>query len=175
VLAGEPWSDRPRGTHPALAEVARLVNDGSSEHGRSALLPMAAELTGAGGRDARVAPSLVVLAVEYAGRERGANRKGQAGWTARRDLARARRRLRALDADCPRAGLHRLTDPLYRRGPAQRALARAATSISRGTPPRRAGSAPDVAADARLRHCWNARCGSPGSCSVTRTPGTTSR
>ena len=32
VLAGERWSDHPACTHPLLAELARLVNDDTSDH-----------------------------------------------------------------------------------------------------------------------------------------------
>ena len=36
-LAGESWSDRPACTHPALASLARLVNDCSTTRGRAKL------------------------------------------------------------------------------------------------------------------------------------------
>ncbi len=39
-LAGERWSDHPRCTHPAVARLARLVNDWSSDTERSRLAPM---------------------------------------------------------------------------------------------------------------------------------------
>nr|MBA2767588.1 hypothetical protein [Sporichthyaceae bacterium] len=37
VLAGERWSDHPRCTHPLLAELARLVNDSTSDAQRHRL------------------------------------------------------------------------------------------------------------------------------------------
>lgn len=37
-LAGERWSDRPSCTHPALASLARLVNDCSTANGRAQLV-----------------------------------------------------------------------------------------------------------------------------------------
>lgn len=37
-LAGEKWNDHPKCTHPLLAEVARLVNDFTSDEGRSRLV-----------------------------------------------------------------------------------------------------------------------------------------
>lgn len=39
VLAGEPWSDEPACTHPLLAHLARMVNDYTSDAGRSRLVP----------------------------------------------------------------------------------------------------------------------------------------
>lgn len=36
-LAGEPWSDHPRCTHPLLASLARMVNDNSTDAARSRL------------------------------------------------------------------------------------------------------------------------------------------
>lgn len=40
VLANEPWSDHPRCTDPLLAELARQVNDHTSDAGRGELAPM---------------------------------------------------------------------------------------------------------------------------------------
>lgn len=39
VLAGEPWGDKPRCTHPLLAHLARMVNDYTSDAGRGRLAP----------------------------------------------------------------------------------------------------------------------------------------
>lgn len=39
-LAGERWSDHPSCTHPLLAEVARQVNDRTTDAGRSRLAPL---------------------------------------------------------------------------------------------------------------------------------------
>jgi hypothetical protein len=49
VLAGEPWSDRPRCTHPLLAHVARLVNDQTSDEGRRRLAPHIPSVVGVHG------------------------------------------------------------------------------------------------------------------------------
>jgi hypothetical protein len=49
VLANEPWSDRPRCTHPLLAQLARLVNDHISDAGRSALAEMIPDVVGVHG------------------------------------------------------------------------------------------------------------------------------
>lgn len=51
LLAGEPWSDKPKCTHPLLAHLARMVNDCTSDAGRSALaqhVPSVVGLRGGG-------------------------------------------------------------------------------------------------------------------------------
>lgn len=51
VLADEPWSDRPGCTHPLLADLARLVNDNTSDRNRSdlaMLIPSVIGLRGGG-------------------------------------------------------------------------------------------------------------------------------
>lgn len=45
-LAGERWSDHPACTHPLLAEVARQVNDRTTDAGRSRLAPMIPSVIG---------------------------------------------------------------------------------------------------------------------------------
>jgi len=37
VLAGQPWSDHPRCTHPVIGALARAVNDRSTDEGRRSL------------------------------------------------------------------------------------------------------------------------------------------
>lgn len=52
VLANEPWSDRPSCTHPLLADLARLVNDNTSDQNRgelAVLIPSVIGLRGGGG------------------------------------------------------------------------------------------------------------------------------
>ena len=68
VLAGEPWSDHPRCTDPALAELARRVNDDVRTDARPALAALAPGLAGAVG--ARAATDVVVAAVAGVGLER---------------------------------------------------------------------------------------------------------
>lgn len=46
VLAGEPWSDHPACTHPLLAQLARQVNDLSTDEGRRALTPLIPAVVG---------------------------------------------------------------------------------------------------------------------------------
>jgi hypothetical protein len=50
-LAGEKWSDRPACTHPALAEVARAVNDHIGDEARQGILPLVPEVIGLNGSD----------------------------------------------------------------------------------------------------------------------------
>jgi hypothetical protein len=49
VLANEPWSDKPRCTDPLLAQLARLVNDHSSDAHRSDLAVMIPSVIGVHG------------------------------------------------------------------------------------------------------------------------------
>lgn len=46
VLAGERWSDHPACTHPLLAQLARQVNDLTTDEGRRALTPMIPSVVG---------------------------------------------------------------------------------------------------------------------------------
>jgi hypothetical protein len=51
VLANEPWSDRPSCTHPLLGDLARLVNDNTSDQNRgelAVLIPSVIGLRGGG-------------------------------------------------------------------------------------------------------------------------------
>lgn len=49
LLAGKAWSDSPACTHPALAALARAVNDCTSDQARQQLLELAPLLAGAPG------------------------------------------------------------------------------------------------------------------------------
>jgi hypothetical protein len=53
-LAGERWSDRPACTHPLLAALARLVNDHTTDAGRSDLAPLVPSVIGLTSDDPRV-------------------------------------------------------------------------------------------------------------------------
>ena len=53
-LAGEPWSDHPRCTHPLLAVLARAVNDHVSDAARPALAPLIPRVIGLAGDDPAV-------------------------------------------------------------------------------------------------------------------------
>ncbi len=54
LLAGERWSDHPRCTHPLLAELARLVNDYTSDACRSDLAILVPSVIGLTREDVRV-------------------------------------------------------------------------------------------------------------------------
>ncbi|WP_211754370.1 hypothetical protein [Nocardioides gansuensis] len=51
VLAGERWSDHPACTHPLLAELAREVNDHTSDAARQQLAPLIPSVVGRRGDD----------------------------------------------------------------------------------------------------------------------------
>jgi len=51
LLAGERWSDHPACTHPLLAQLARQVNDHTSDAGRQQLLPLIPSVVGRRGND----------------------------------------------------------------------------------------------------------------------------
>lgn len=73
-LAGERWSDHPTCTHPLVASVARLVNDNTSDDGRSRLaelIPSVVGLTTPDPRaDARIALRCATSALPIAPAER---------------------------------------------------------------------------------------------------------
>lgn len=51
LLAGERWSDHPDCTHPLLGQLARQVNDLSSDEGRRLLTPLIPSVVGRRGDD----------------------------------------------------------------------------------------------------------------------------
>ena len=61
-LAGEKWSDHPECTHPALAATARLVNDWTTDAGRSRLAPLIPSVIGVNGDDPAIELVLAVRA-----------------------------------------------------------------------------------------------------------------
>ena len=65
-LAGERWSDHPACTHPALAALARLVNDCTSDAARGRLVVMVPSVVGLLGDGRRSTVRLSVLAVAAA-------------------------------------------------------------------------------------------------------------
>lgn len=63
VLAGERWSDHPPCTHPLLGQLARQVNDATSDEGRRALPPLVPSVVGrTGDRDTPLELSVAVAA-----------------------------------------------------------------------------------------------------------------
>ncbi len=51
MLAGEQWSDHPSCTHPSLGQLARHVNDRTSDAGRQQLTPLIPSVVGRRGND----------------------------------------------------------------------------------------------------------------------------
>jgi len=69
ALAGERWSDHPGCTHPVLGELARLVNDSSSDRHRSELavqVPSVVGLNSAEEDDVRWSAGLTAAMAAYA-------------------------------------------------------------------------------------------------------------
>ena len=130
LLAGEPFSDHPRCTHPALAELARLVNDACPRQTRPSLSRLAPELVGLHGPDPWLTAVLVHLCTRAA-RDVVPGRLDSRLAAAARHAAR--RRARAARGG-PAGRWVTLTDPLYRLGAARHAMARAITSIGAAAP-----------------------------------------
>ncbi|MFF6879573.1 hypothetical protein ACFY9S_30285 [Streptomyces sp. NPDC012474] len=119
LLATGRFTDSPAGTHPALAALARVVNDSVGDDARHALWPLAADLADArpAGRD--YPPLLVGTVVDAARRVRPASRR-----LARNGRA-CRRRAERL-AGAPAGGrAARSADLLWWRGPGRRCLEQA--------------------------------------------------
>jgi hypothetical protein len=65
VLAGERWSDHPACTHPLLAQLARQVNDMTTDEGRRLLTPLIPSVVGRQGDE----HTWFVLSVAVASRQ----------------------------------------------------------------------------------------------------------
>jgi hypothetical protein len=65
-LAGERWSDHPACTHPAVAALARLVNDCSSDGRRSELVTLVPSVIGLAGDGRRTSINVAVRALSSA-------------------------------------------------------------------------------------------------------------
>jgi hypothetical protein len=65
-LAGERWSDHPACTHPALASLARAINDTTTNAQRSRLATLIPSVVGLNGHDPRVALIVCTLAATAA-------------------------------------------------------------------------------------------------------------
>ncbi|MDQ0746082.1 hypothetical protein QF034_000313 [Streptomyces africanus] len=116
LLAGGRFTDSPPGTHPALAALARVVNDSVGDATRHALWPLAAELADARPADRAYASLLVGSVVDAARVLRPASRR-----LARH--GRACRRLSEKLAHVPAGGLPgRAADLVWWRGPGRRHL-----------------------------------------------------
>ncbi|MEU3933734.1 hypothetical protein AB0E85_17085 [Streptomyces sp. NPDC029044] len=119
LLGTGRFTDSPAGTHPALAALARVVNDNVADDTRHALWPLATDLADARPAGRSYAPLLVGTVVDAARRVCPASRR----------LARNGRacRLRADRlADAPAGGpAVRTADLLWWRGPGRRRLEQA--------------------------------------------------
>jgi hypothetical protein len=88
VLAGGKFTDHPRCTHPALATLARLVNDWiDDDEARSKLALLAPDLIDTGRGDLRITQCVVASCLQ------GAAAARQLPPAAERQLTRARRRI----------------------------------------------------------------------------------
>ncbi|MER5829981.1 hypothetical protein ABT116_03970 [Streptomyces sp. NPDC002130] len=116
LLASARFTDSPAGTHPALAALARVVNDSVGDGARYALWPLAADLADAhpSGRD--YAPLLVGTVVDAARLVRPASRP-----LARYSRA-CRRRAARLSYVSAGGAAARIADLLWWRGPGRRHL-----------------------------------------------------
>jgi hypothetical protein len=65
-LAGERWSDSPACTHPLLAAVARAVNDGTTDAGRTTLAPLIPSVIGLTTDDAALDAELALVCARAA-------------------------------------------------------------------------------------------------------------
>ncbi|MEU1889642.1 hypothetical protein [Streptomyces pristinaespiralis] len=111
LLATGRFTDRPPGTPPVLAALARAVNDCVDDATRRALWPLAADLADAGPADRAYGPLLVSTVVDAARRVRPGFRRLE-----RRSAAchaRARRLARARTLTTPA----RIADMLWWHGP----------------------------------------------------------
>jgi hypothetical protein len=66
VLAGERWSDHPRCTHPLLAELARHVNDCTSDDHRHQLATLIPSVVGLTSEDPRVCARIALRCAQAA-------------------------------------------------------------------------------------------------------------
>ena len=65
-LAGERWSDHPACTHPLLAELARQVNDFTSDEARQELAKLVPDVIGLVGSDLRIDVGIALRAARTA-------------------------------------------------------------------------------------------------------------
>ncbi|MCD2196868.1 hypothetical protein LQ327_26205 [Actinomycetospora endophytica] len=65
IIAGEPFTDRPRCAHPALAALAQQVNDRVSDEARQALLRLAPGLATSATDDPRASWALVAVCARH--------------------------------------------------------------------------------------------------------------
>jgi hypothetical protein len=124
LLAGERWSDHPSCTHPALAQLARLVNDAAAPTQRQQLAWLIPDLIGVTGRSARLTPALVLLCIDAlpARRRARVSTHLHGRWAVRRSAAAARGTVRGRWCQ--------ITDGAYRSGPAMRVMIDAVAALA---------------------------------------------
>lgn len=115
VLAAQPFTDSPRTTDPALAALARTVNDAVGDGARHRLLPLAADLAAARPAQRTFTPSLVADVLRAARAVRPSAR-----WLASRER-RCRRRAQRLAGAAPEFFAD-LCDAVWWRGPGRHHL-----------------------------------------------------
>ncbi|NWF29505.1 hypothetical protein HW130_25170 [Streptomyces sp. PKU-EA00015] len=111
LLATGCFTDRPTGTHPVLAALARAVNDAVDDATRHTLWPLAADLANAHPADRAYGPLLVGTVVDAARRVRPDSRRLKCRSAACH--ARAHRLARARTRTTPA----RIADMLWWHGP----------------------------------------------------------
>lgn len=132
VLAGTTFSDHPRCTDPTLAELARLVNDASTDEGRPLLAAFAPVLVATGPLgDARRTADVVRATV------RAAAAALDDPALLDRHLARAERRCSRVTGTGFLSDLARWLEPLHRQGPGRHRLDTAVTALTALPGPRR--------------------------------------
>ncbi len=136
ILAGEPFTDRPRCSDPVLADLVRAVNDEMSTDGRQRLVRAAPSIVGLVGDD-RIAPAVVAAATDVALAHTRPSR--WSAWRLRQHERRARARLAgeshqpAVARRTPLGRLRRrFAAAVYARGPASHAISRAVSVLAVG-------------------------------------------
>ncbi|MQA02262.1 MAG: hypothetical protein GEV07_05885 [Streptosporangiales bacterium] len=126
VLAGEPFTDEPLCMEPVLATLARLVNDDLDDATRQGLVDVAPRLVGATGDGPWSASDVVAAALGRMVPVSGLPNRRRRNLD--RHLRRASRRSTRLRRRTGHAVARRVSTWLYRRGPANAALASAVHS-----------------------------------------------
>lgn len=135
LIAGESFSDAPRCTDPAVAAVARLVNDAMTDATRSSLVDLAPRLASCRTTSGQRSSAIVVEAVTTEALAR-------AGTDHKLELDLRISQLREARRDRSQGIVRQLMEVMYRRGRAQHALARSAAHVD---------SLPPLERDAALR------------------------